>query len=377
MNIVHVLVGHANPEYVGGVNKVAHHLATQAVSSGHDVEVWGIEHGDGARAHDHTYRLVHFSGVASRGLARFRVSKDLKETVGSLPGNTVVHLHGVFNPELYALSRLLKGRDISWIFSPHGGFAPQNLHKKKFLKQLYLRLFENRLLRGARVILAVSPQEADDIAALTYHERIVVVRNGQDLAGLDADIAPTKPRPNPVFGFCGQLATQAKGLDLLLDGFAAYRNNGGTGELWLIGDGPDANALRDRARVNNTGASVRFLGPMFGQAKLNRIAQMDAFIHTSRWEGMPTAVLEAAGLSRPLLVSRQTNLGQFVTDYRSGVVLEENEPSTIARALRLLERKHGDGTLRAMGERALIMTEAEFDWGRVSEDLAEKAYVWC
>ena len=324
--------------------------------------------------YEHAYDLKLFKARARGGLLRFRTAADLKSAVRTLPDNAIAHLHGVFNPELFVLSRLLKRKGVPWVFSPHGGYPAASLRNRRFLKRLYLMFFEGKLLNGARAIHAVSSQEGDDIRAITDHKRIVVVRNGQDLAGLGVPRASPKPRPYPIFGFCGRLTTQAKGLDLVIDGFAAYRKNGGRGELWLVGDGADADSLRARVINNKNEGAVRFLGPMFGQAKLNCLVDMDVFVHTSRWEGMPTAVIEAAGLSRPLLVSQQTNVGEFVKQYRSGLVLEENEPVAIAGAMHLLEARHEDGTLRAMGERALVMAKKEFDWEQLSTEIIEKVY---
>ena len=50
----------------------------------------------------------------------------------------------------------------------------------------------------------------------------------------------------PLIGFCGRLDTQHKGLDFLVEGFAAYKAKGGTGELWLIGDGADRVTLEQK-----------------------------------------------------------------------------------------------------------------------------------
>ena len=42
MEIIHIILGKANPERMNGVNKVVYQLATQQSHSGRDVKVWGI-----------------------------------------------------------------------------------------------------------------------------------------------------------------------------------------------------------------------------------------------------------------------------------------------------------------------------------------------
>ncbi|MEO1337322.1 MAG: protein kinase, partial [Myxococcota bacterium] len=54
--------------------------------------------------------------------------------------------------------------------------------------------------------------------------------------------------------------------------------------------------------------SGQLVQAMFGEERDARIAAADAFVHPSRHEGMPTAVLEAGSLGRPVIVTPGTNL---------------------------------------------------------------------
>ncbi|MBK7805817.1 MAG: hypothetical protein IPJ51_05910 [Saprospiraceae bacterium] len=42
MEIIHIVLGKANPERMNGVNKVVFQLATKQAESGRNVSVWGI-----------------------------------------------------------------------------------------------------------------------------------------------------------------------------------------------------------------------------------------------------------------------------------------------------------------------------------------------
>ena len=42
MEIIHLILGKANPERMNGVNKVVHEMATNQVQRGYLVQVWGI-----------------------------------------------------------------------------------------------------------------------------------------------------------------------------------------------------------------------------------------------------------------------------------------------------------------------------------------------
>jgi len=42
MEIIHIVLGKANPDRMNGVNKVVYQLATKQVEFGENVSVWGI-----------------------------------------------------------------------------------------------------------------------------------------------------------------------------------------------------------------------------------------------------------------------------------------------------------------------------------------------
>jgi glycosyltransferase involved in cell wall biosynthesis len=165
---------------------------------------------------------------------------------------------------------------------------------------------------------------------------------------------------HPVFGYCGRLSLKEKGLDLLIEGMSLYKSAGGKGELWLIGDGPDYDKILNLIERANLTPFVKILGVQFGSAKLNLIANMDWFVLTSRNEGMPTSVLEAAALRIPCIVSKETNLGKHVQEFNAGIVLEVNDSFNICKALiqtSLIKKEQPQ-----IGLNAHFMITKEFNW---------------
>jgi glycosyltransferase involved in cell wall biosynthesis len=370
MKIVHILLGKANPNRMIGVNKVVHSLATEQRRQGVDVEVWGITSTPESVSHTHEYRLRLFKP----GRPRLLPTSEITKAVSSLEKNTVVHFHSVFVPELYAVSRVLKKRGVHWVLTPHSGYNPRSMAHRRLLKKVYWALFESKLIKGARAIHAIGASEKGDIQRIVPGKTCALIPNGQDLHELEFPWQEIKRLRRPVFGYCGRLVVAQKGLDLLLEAFSLYLATGGTGELWLVGDGPDRGRLERTIRRLGLGDRVRLLGAMFGSEKLNRLAHMDVFVHTSRWDVIPTAVLEAAGLGRPLLLSRETNLGESVEHHGAGVVLSENSAEKIASAMETLSQAYIERWLDAMGTRARNMIEREFSWTTIVNRLHDEVY---
>lgn len=360
MRIVHVVLGKANPERANGVNRVVHGLATAQARAGADVTVLGITGAPDAPTPAREYGLELYTAQPRPWRLDPRLERALERASGS-----VFHLHGGYHLEFHAVARRLHRRRTPWVFTPHGAYRRAVLARPWLAKRAYVALFDGFVLAGARAVHVFSDREARELGALHPRARTVVLQNGVDAAELRVDTSAGHGLL-PVFGFCGRLDARAKGLDLLLDGFALWIRRGGEGELRLLGDGPDRGRLLRRAERLEIADRVRSLGCAFGTEKLRQIAAFDVFLHPSRNEGMPIAVLEAAALGLPCVVSRETNLGEAIEAFEAGIVLERNDPARIAEALERCAALRACGDLPALGARARGMIAAEFDWARIA-----------
>lgn len=371
MKIIHILIGKANPNTMNGVNKVVHNLATEQLRLGHEVEVWGITTTPEKENHQHDYVLKLFLAKKNR----FSIAKTLIDAIKTLPLDTTIHMHSVFLPELYVVSRVLSKHSLSWILTPHGGYSPQSLRKNKLLKKLYMFFFEKFIIFHAKKIHAIGKTEVEDILKLAPKSKVVLIPNAQNSNDVAfKEVQTITPESYPIFGFCGRLAKDHKGLDILIDGFHQYKQAGGVGELWLIGDGPDRLFLKKMVGDAQLSKSVKFLGTLFNDSKLSHIAKMDVFVHTSRWDVMPTAVLEASAMSKPLLISKETNLDDYVKKYDNGIVLVENTPAKIAEALSQFKLLFSSNSLTDLGNNSLKMIKEELNWKEVCKKMISDLY---
>jgi glycosyltransferase involved in cell wall biosynthesis len=356
MRIIHILQGKANPNTLNGVNRALHEAATYQARLGHAVEIWGLSASPSLPPHEREYTLRVFPMTR----LRMTLSKELKAAIDQLDADTWVHFHSVFILEYPAIAARLKKRGMAYGITPHRGYAPGVLRKNPWRKRVYIALRERKYMRGAAWFQGIVKNESQDIRAIAPQARVVLIPSGQEL--LSAQPATlADPVERPLIGFCGRIDQHVKGLDYLLDGFAAFKAKGGKGELWLIGDGADRALVE--ARAAKLGApQVQFLGARLGEEKLGLIAGLDIFVLSSRWEGLPMGCLEAASLSVPLFVSRGTNLAEYVEESNAGVVLEENTAAGIERALDRIQQLYESRQLKPMGENARQLVQREFSW---------------
>ena len=243
------------------------------------------------------------------------------------------------------------------------------MEKNYLLKRIYFLLFDRYILKNAWKVIFSGHIEYGDVDFLIKNINKKIVHNGQDIKDLNFSFSNITSEHRPVFGFLGRVDNYHKGLDKLFSGFCQYKKNGGRGILWVVGDGNDKSLLIEYSIKNGLFNDVVFWGAKYGDEKYNLIANMDVFVHTSRFEGFPMAVLEAAGLGKPLLLSKGTNFGKHVDKFKSGIVLNENTTIEIKDALFLFERYEKEGRLEEFSENSLNMIKTDFNWNAICEQL--------
>lgn len=369
MSVFHLCLGKANPERANGVNRVVHGLATAQARLGADVAVWGITPTPGEPTSARAYPLRLFAARAHRGLDR-----GLAAALAELPADALVHLHGGWQPEFHAAARVLAARGLPWVVTPHGAYRAQVLRQGWLKKRVYLALRDGPLLRRARAVHVFSAREAAELLERVPAARTVVLPNGVDPAELAPRTLDATPRDAADFVYCGRLAEHTKGLDVLLDAWALHLARGGRGSLALVGDGPDRERLRARAATLGPHARVTFHGERFGAEKLALLRAADVFLHPSRHEGMPVAVLEAAALGLSCVLSDETNLAESFARRDAGVRLALNDAAQLARALADCELAARAGRLALRGANARALVLAEHDWRILAARAAETLY---
>lgn len=205
--------------------------------------------------------------------------------------------------------------------------------------------------------------------------KIQVIRNGFDATEFDAAAArgPQAPLPERgdalVVGAVGRLEPQ-KGTTYLIAAAALLRRMlDRPFQVWVVGGGPDENALRRQAEEAGVADCVRFLGLRLDVPAV--MGQFDLFALPSLWEGLPNVALEAMAARRAVVATDVNGTPEAVADGRTGLLVPPRDPEALARALAELLR---DADRRkAFGEAGRTRVETEFGMQRMV-DLTVQAY---
>ncbi len=369
MEIIHIVLGKANPERMNGVNKVVYQLATQQAKSGRKVSIWGI-----TKNTTHNYGKRNFETnlfPAKRNI--FNIDQKLVEAmIVAKKRKAIFHLHGGWIPTFAKISNVLSSHQVPFVFTPHGAYNTIAMMKNRWVKKVYFHLFEKHLLKRASKIHCIGKSEVSGIQSIFKTSNIFLMPYG-----FETDASSYKPDSENendfIIGFVGRLDVYTKGLDLLLEAFEAFQKKEKNAKLWIVGDSDERATLEKMIADKNLQNEVILWGSKFGKEKYDLLKKMHVFAHPSRNEGLPSSVLEAASIGIPCLITEATNVGDAIGKYSCGLSIENENPKALTNGLFKLNQKWKKGQLAALGQKAQEMVQQEFNWGHIVNEF-DKLY---
>ena len=222
-------------------------------------------------------------------------------------------------------------------------------------------MLNSYLLRRFHRVIAVADPVATDLRDRGVDaERITVIPNGSDIAdrGLPTLSLPELrslkrelglPENATTIGTVGRLEP-VKGHDLLLEAFAWILPKEENAHLVIVGDGSLRGELQELAHRLGIKDRVAFLGERSDVQRLLRLFAL--YVCPSRSEGLPIAVLEAAGAGLPIVATRVGDIPGLVIDRQTGVLVPAEDIRALANAM--VEMLAFPERARALGRAAAI-----------------------
>lgn len=232
---------------------------------------------------------------------------------------------------------------------------------------------ERGLARTTDALLAVSPQVRDELLDLgvgrpnQWH----VVPVGIDLESLVGDRVPQGkaratlglPQDGPIVGCVGRLVP-IKDHEMLFAAAARLLRERPDVTFVLAGDGELREGLKQRAR-ELLGDRCIFLGWVDDLPTL--YGAVDVVALTSRLEGTPVSLIEAAAAGKPVVATRVGGVREVVRDGQTGLLVAPRDPVAMAASLQML-LDDPEGSLR-MGAEGTEWVTGRFSARRLADDL--------
>ena len=343
LSILHVLA----PTDVGGLETVVQLLAAGHTHCGHSVEIAAVVTSPKnlfvEQARDAGIKVHVIASPARSFLPERHGVRDLikRKRVD------VVHSHGYRSDILdIAVARHMGVPSITTLH----GFAA-NDRKARAYEWLQLRS-----IRRASAVVAVSTNVVDKVLASgVYADRVYLVRNATTpirclLSKTDAR-ARLHLDNGLQIGWIGRLSSE-KGPDLIIDAMQYLTDL--PVKLSIVGDGPDLNPLKAKARQLGVAESIHFHGRITNAASLLRA--FDLMTLSSRTEGTPMVILEAMSAGTPIVSARIGGVPDMLSD-ADALLVPPADSRLLAAGIRAALGDLAEARLRASHAQVRVATE--------------------
>ena len=296
------------------------------------------------------------------------------ESIESLPEPfnkpDIVIFQGLYYIKYCAMARKLIKQGIPYIIVPRCSMTWAAVHSKFLKKKIANILFFNRFVKHAKSIQFLTQNEYEESKKVFKFQDYYILGNGVEIPNTYYKV---KDRKEFKLVFIARYNIYHKGLDLLLEAvnnnIGWFRENFVT--LNLYGNDSDNGLafLKNYISKNGIDDVVKLNGPAFDKEKEKVLLDSDIFIHTSRLEGQPTAVIEAISYGIPVIVTPGTNLFDVVSKYNLGFTTEFGCDEIFNCIKNSFENRKD---FKMISKNELDYAKSNFDWEEIIKISIEK-----
>lgn len=263
-------------------------------------------------------------------------------------------------------------RDVPLIANPHGLEEYRTPDWRKRLAYAPFRALYSWSHRQADRAIATDDCTQDDLPRYldVAPERVVVIPSAIDVDECLGAVDPQQratlrarfglDAADPVLLSVSRLERN-KGYHVLLQALSMVRDLLGHQWRWLlVGQGKEADALKQQAARLGLSEHVIFVGRLDDAELHSLYEEVDLFVHPTLYEGSSLVTLEAMIHRLPVIASAAGGIPDKVFPGRNGLLVPPGDPTALAQALRdVLE-------LRSEWPR----------WGQAGAQIVETTFAW-
>tara|TARA_B100000683_G_scaffold231523_1_gene233121 strand:+ start:2574 stop:3656 length:1083 start_codon:yes stop_codon:yes gene_type:complete len=348
---------------VGGGDQHVEQIGRELVRRGHRVTVWCAD------VPTHEERRFKRGGVDVIRITPSRILGGVDPLVSvsdlDLSDVDVVHLHDTL-PVLIrrTLSKAKKaGKPV--VTTYHNDYVKKTALGRA-VKRVRWALQGRRTMHSSDAGIVLTPFFEQLLRAKGVQGRLDVIPNGfspVEEASKRPSSLPRREESMPLMSFVGRLSFQ-KGLDVLMDAMESYGSDPGF-HLAIAGKGQLSGWLEDRHSKSSARQNISVLGLVTDAEKRWMYENSDCVVIPSRFEGLPTVLLEAMHAGTPVVMANVNGLGRLVEECGCGLSVPCEDPESLALGMsRVMEA--GEDQASAWGDSGKSASR-DYQWDRVTD----------
>ncbi len=339
------------PAPIGGLESVVAALSLGLARRGHLITVSASVDPSGGPYP--LLELLECEGVrVVRAGGGYRAEASALPRVAKEAGADLAHSHGYRSDVLLRVARTDR---LPLVTTLHG-FTGGN-----FKNRMYERLEVLALRRFEAVVVVSEPLRRRARLAGIAEQQVHLVPNAY-AALYPPDSRSTSrmrlglPARGTVIGWVGRLSRE-KGADVALEALAQL-----AGRDWMavfVGDGPERTKLERQATELGIGSRVRWLGNFAGAGAV--MPAFDVLLSSSRTEGTPVVLLEAAAVGVPIVATAVGGVPALLRDIGGVPAAPPEAPGALAALLASMIDVPDDAARIGIRQREGLAAPARFE----------------
>ena len=347
MKILHISLGFYPAIDFGGPIKVVYENSQELLRRGHEVTIactnrlnkrekissssfMGIV--DGVKVYYFNTHMI----PGWRGVFGPSFSPDLWRNLNRIIKTVdLVHINGT-RGEIFLVAALLSRLyNKPYIIQPHGDLPL--LGRSIWLKRIFDIIFLHRIIDASSAMIALSKIERQQCLTVGAPiENIYIIPNGMNMSSIE-EIKKGQFRSkwginqnDKIILFLGRI-NWIKGVDILVRSFSMMNN-----QALLVIAGPDdgdLSTIERLVRECNIEQKILIVGHLNGTQAIEAILDADIFALTSRKEVFGMALVEAAAIGKPLVISNTCEIGEIFMEKGGAIIVPVSDEKIIAQEM--------------------------------------------
>lgn len=283
----------------------------------------------------------------------------------------IIHTHGLWHPANHWAAYIAKKKNIPLVIHPRGMLEPWSLSHHALRKKIAMKAYQEGDLKNAKVFIATSNLEYENLRNLGLRQPVAIIPNGVDfpLIGSDQDSHIHENKVRTVL-FLSRLHSK-KGVIELVKSWKALSRNGW--RLLIAGpdDGGHIHELQALIKKLDLENEVELCGEVEGEQKDLLFRNADIFVLPTFSENFGIVVAEALSYGIPVITTKGTPW-EDLERYQCGWWIELSVLSlteTLQIAMQLTDKERRD-----MGQRGRDYVR-RYNWVEIAEQTIQ-VYKW-
>ena len=220
----------------------------------------------------------------------------------------IIHIHGVWMPEEHYAASFARKHNIPYVINPRGDMETARMNYnwlKKIKKMLAWKMYSQNDVENAACIITTSQQELEGVRKLGVKTPIAIIPNGIELNAFPKEVVH-KHGDKKVLLFLSRI-NPIKGLEFLLEAWSklpSYLLS--EWELHIAGNSDPKDyicSLKEKVKKLSIQDTVKFIGPITGEAKLQKYQNSNLFVLPTLNENFGNVVAEAMMCECPVITT--------------------------------------------------------------------------